>query len=455
MRMRRRRGAARGTALVALIIALLLSAIALPAQETITGPLTLELAAELAVATNNQIVVLQRKLQDQVDDLGFAGFLDDISLKLSGSAGGDAEAALSASGTAILSAGIDIIPQLTLTGNITATGATAEPQGGVSDPLSGSLGLTFNPLADPNGRDRDELAAESTAIDLADATGSAAYGAIGSLIDALLAQMELELLVVQQELAIRALTNTQALYDRNRATDQQLESAEDAVRSGAQRLVRAELAAERAKEVVARDTGIPAAALTIPPAAAVDLDSYVDDAAELAVSLSAVELAESDPALSRADLEVRSARLDLEATHKFTPKVSISATGGLPDWRYSLGAELTVSPADWDGTAVDDAGSDLASAERDYDYALRIAEYDAIAALNNLAFSLDDLEVAAATLADAGQDLTEATFRFGRGDLTQLSLDQTEQGVTEAEYEVTSAKLGVVRDFMAIEYGQY
>ena len=169
----------------------------------------------------------------------------------------------------------------------------------------------------------------------------------------------------------------------------------------------------------------------------------------------AAELAEGDVAVVRAVQDVRSAQVDLESTHRFTPRLSVTASGGLPDWQYSVGAELTVSPADWDGTAIRDAQSDLAFAEREYGYAVRIAEYDAISALNELRFSLDDLDVARDDLSDNQQGFAEAEFRFGRGDITQLALDQASLGVAEAEHDVTMAMLNVVRRLMAIEYGQY
>ncbi len=452
---RRMRMRTRGVVAIALAAGLLLSAVTVAGQETTAASLTLELAAELGVGADNQVVVLQRHLGDQLDDLGIAGYLDDISLTLGGSMGGDVNTTLFGSRSADLSADVAVIPQLTVSGKLTATGSTGTSPAGGPDPLTGSVGLTLNPLADPTGRDRAELAAESTATDLAAAQASAAYRAVGSLIDAVSARMELELLVLQQEIAVRSLANTQALYDRDRSTDQQLASAEDAVRTGAERIVRAELSQGRAQEVLAREIGVTAKSIRIPTAGELNLESYVGAAAVVLESVSAGEIAEEDVAVLDAALDVRSAQLDLESTHRFTPRLSITASGGLPDWQYSVGAELTVSPADWDGSAVRDAESDLAFAEQEYNYAIRIAEYDALAALNELQFSLDDLEVAEDDLADAEQDLAEAEFRFGRGDITQLALDQAGLTVTETEHDVTMAMLSAVRRFMAIEYGRY
>ncbi|MCK4514984.1 MAG: TolC family protein [Spirochaetaceae bacterium] len=445
----------RGVTAVVLAVGLLLSAVTVAGQETAAASLTLELAAELGVDADNQVVVLQRHLGDQLDDLGIAGYLDDISLKLSGSVGGDINTPVSTGGSAVLAAGVEIIPQLILSGSLTATASTVTSPAGGPDPLTGSVGLTLNPLADPTGRDRAELAAESTATDLAAAQASAAYRAVGSLIDAVSARMELELVVLQQEIAVRFLANTQALYDRDRSTDQQLASAEDAVRTGAERIVRAELSQGRAQEVLSREIGVAADSIRIPTVGELNLGSYVGAAAVVLECVSAGEIAEEDVAVLDAALDVRSARLDLESTHRFTPRLSITASGGLPDWQYSVGAELTVSPADWDGSAVRDAESDLAFAEQEHNYAIRIAEYDALAALNELQFSLDDLEVAEDDLADAEQDLAEAEFRFGRGDITQLALDQAGLTVTETEHDVTMAMLSAVRRFMAIEYGRY
>ena len=445
----------RGVAPVVFIVGLLLSAVAVAGQETAAASLTLELAAELGVGADNQVAVLQRHLGDQLDDLGIAGYLDDMSLKLSGSVGGDLNTPLSTGGSAVLAAGVEIIPQLIVSGSLTATGSTATSPAGGADPLAGSVGLTLNPLADPTGRDRAELAAESTATDLAAAQASAAHRTVGSLIDAVSANMEFELFVLQQEIAIRSLADTQALYDRDRATDQQLDSAEDAVRTGAERIVRAELSQGRFHEVLTREISLAVDSIRIPTTGELNLESYVGAARDVLASASAIELAEGDVTVLHAALDVRAAQLDLESTHRFTPRLSVTASGGLPNWQYSVGAELTISPADWDGSAVRDAESDLAFAEQEYDYAIRIAEYDALAALNEVQFSLDDLEVARDDLADAEQDLAEAKFRFGRGDITQLALDQAGLAVTEAEHVVTAAMLSVVRRFMAIEYGRY
>ncbi|MEE8440865.1 MAG: TolC family protein, partial [Spirochaetia bacterium] len=372
----------------------LLSPLTVAGQDSTAKPvvvisLTLELAAELAVGVDNQVAVLQRRLGDQLDDLGFGGNLDDISLKLNGSTGGDVVTALSMTGSATLSAEVEIIPQLTVSGNLGMTGSTAASSGGGPDPFSGSVGLTFLPLADPTGRDRAELAADSTATDLAEARARAAYRATGSLIDAVSARMELELLVLQQEIAIRSLANTQALYERDRATDQQLTAAEDAVKNGTERFTRAEVSLDRAQEVLAREIGVTAESIQIPRADGLDLKSVIDTAVTVMESTSATELAAGDAAVVRAAQDVRSAQLDLESTHRFTPRLSITASGGLlitgsgglPNWEYGVGAELTVSPADWDGSVIRDAESDLAFAESEYEFTLRIAGYDALAAL--------------------------------------------------------------------------
>lgn len=448
---------------VTLAVALLLSAVTVAGQDTTDSnggaamaatSLTLELVAELAVGADNQVIVLGRRLQDQVDDLGISGYLDDISVRFSGSVGGDAGTPPAGSGSAVLSAGIEIIPQLTVSGSLAATGSAAGSQGS-ADPLTGSVGLSFNPFADPTGRDRAELAAESTAADLADARARAAYRAIGSLIDAVSARMELELLTIGQEIAVRSLADVLALHERERATDQQLASAEEIVRVGARRIVRAELSRDRDREALAREIGVAAESIEIPPADELDLESHISAAADLLESMSAAELAEGDVAVLHAAQNLRSAQLDLKSAHRFTPRLSITASGGLPNWQYSVGAELTISPADWDGAAVQSAESDLAFAVGEYEYALRIAEYDALSALGELQFSMDDLDVTRGDLADTRRDLAEAEFRFGRGDIPQLALDQTGLAVTEAEHEVFAAMLNVARRLGAIEFGQY
>ncbi len=427
-----------------------------------TAPLTFGKVAELAVDADNKVTVLRRSLADKLDELGLSGYLDDITLTLSGSIGGSAEQSLGGDGTARLSAGIDIVPQLTHAGSLSAhdsfhSGPDAEPVPAGSDdsPLAGSVSVAYRPFADPTRSEREQLAADSTAADLDAAIRAARYKAIGVFSDALSAQLEVALLSEQQRINQRALGTTQALHDRDRATDEQLDAAEDAVREGARRVVRAELAAERALEALSQTTGLPAEEITLPAAVELELDQWAEVAQTTLQEAQKTDLAITDSEVAKTRLEVESARLDLDAARLFTPDITVSASAGLPDWQYSVSAEVVLSPSQWDGSAVSDARSDLAAAEQAYDYAVRVAEFDVAEALGELEFAVSDLEVAASDVADARQDLAEAQFRFNRGDITPLALAQAELTVLSTDHALVKARLAVVSRLTAVQYAQW
>lgn len=479
---------------------LLLRAGALSAQEeTIPGePLSFAAAAELAVGADSKVARLSRELQDQLDSLGWRGYLDAISLRLSGSVGGDIVrpwsglvATSAAEGSALLSARLDLDPRLAVTGTLGATGtyaADTEPDpaaGGGQETgregLSGSLQVTYAPFADRTAGDRTELLAESTSADLAEAIAAAAYRGITALIDAVSAAMETDLLTRRQEVEEWSLANTRALRAHDRATEDQLEAAQDAARAAAERVVRSELSAERSVEVLARTLGIPASTVSLPAIADLDTELIMGQAREFLAAAAtagapagsastaevrslAARLALRDASVVTAELQLRTAGLNVEAARRFAPQLSVTASAASPvwqpgaatqSWSYKIGAEITLSPSQWDGSAVSDALEDLQAAQDDYAYAVRLAELDVLGGLNELKFALDSVEAERQDRASAEQDLVEAQFRYERGYITALALEQARLAVLSAKHELGTARLTVVGRMAGIDYGQW
>jgi outer membrane protein TolC len=433
------------------------------------GALALTGVTEQAVAADSQVRLLERTLSDQLEALGLRGYMDQITLRLSGGLSGSAERGMTADGSATLSANLDLLPQLTLTGTVSAADSwlgedTPAAPGAADEPAaSASLGLLLRPFADSTTTDREELAVKSTTLELENATLQAGYRAVMALVDAVAAEGEIDLLHEQQAVNETALANITALYERDRATDEQLHAAEATVREGARRIARTEIDAARARESLAELLDLSAATIPVPAAGALGLDGLLARAEELAAAgagadsgaTTVAELAVADPGFRRAALEVEGAALDAEAAYRFSPDLVVSASAGVPNWQYAVNIDLTLSPAQWDGNAVTEAALDLADAEDAQAYALRLAELSVTAAIHELGYALVDVQVANDDLSDAEQDLVEAQFRFERGDITALALAQAKLAVLAARNGLFSAELEVVRQLAVIDYRQW
>lgn len=418
-------------------------------------PLTFESVVELATRADHEIDVLERRLRDQLEDLGLKSYLDEISLRLSGSLNGDSDAETDATveGAAVLSGSLEIIPQLILDGSLEAADTSAEVPGASDDVFTGTLGLTLLPLADPAGKDRERLLAESTSIDLEAAMSGVASQAALLLVNVVEAELNLVMLREEQAIAERVLTNTQTLHERDRATDAELDGAEAAARTGERQIVRALLDIDRTKESLASDLGLPVDALEFPAVDDLDLEERIVEAQNLLNSTSAAELTLQDGDVRKSELDIRSAQLDVDAARRFDPTISITASAELPDFSYSVGAEVVLSPSQWDAEEVTDAQANLDNALSEYDAALRLAEYDAQAALNEIRYALEDLGFATEHLEDAQHDLEEADFRLSRGAITQLERDQAELAVVQAEHAVVLARIKVAQQLLSVQYG--
>ncbi|MFW5741897.1 MAG: TolC family protein [Spirochaetota bacterium] len=449
--------------LLAAALAVITATVALPARETTT--IDLESAAALATANDPTIVDLERAVEDAADALGWGPHRDDLTLSLSGSLDGDRLSALTADGTATLGASVDILPQLTLTGQL--AGELSSADSGPADPVTGSVGVALNPLADAQGGERDRIAYERATIALDSGARSVAYTAVTRLLDAVAAREDLTLAAADAVLAERTLASLEALAERGRAVDDEVEAARDALRSARQARERKALAADRAAWSLAHAVGLPRDALSLP-----DWDDLAIGSAAADVRVHAGDpssrpepdaLIDEDPSVRTAALDAEAARVELAAARRFTPELSAGAQARFPlepegaqqQPRYLLSLDVTVRPSDWNGSVKVEAGEDLAFAERALEAARAEARYDARSALLELDIAIEDLDAELHDLELAEQDLAETAFRFEREAATRLALDTAELDVTKAQAAVDVARAAVVRRWYAIDLLQY
>ncbi len=418
------------------------------------GTLDLETVAALATRDAPSLVGLRRTLDNAADELGWGAYRDDLSLSLSGSLDGDDLAALTRKGSATLEAGVEVLPQLTITGKL--IGQLEEPEPArPPEELSGSVGLTVRPLADSHGRERDRIAYDRALLALESEARGLAFTAVTRLLDAVTARTDLEIAEADAEVAERSLASTEALAERDRATDTEVEAARDTVRAARQTRERRALAAERARWSFASAIGLEPEAFALPHWEELALEASVADIRDAGRPLEPGELASATQAVRAAELDVRSAQVELAATHRFTPELSAGASVNLPGPSYSLSLGLTVSPADWDGSAKDEAEEDVRLAERDAEATRTGDTYDARAALLDLEIAIEEVEAELIDLALAEQAVAEARFRFDRGDVTALALAQSELALGKAQVAVNAARASVVRQWYSIDLGQY
>ena len=437
--------------LLATALVVATSAAAAPADAPI---LDVETVAELATERAASLVALQRTVDDAAAALGWRPYRDDLSLSLTGSLTTSDFSSLESSGSAVLAASIDVLPQLTVTGEIAGRLEDPEPPQG-PEPLAASLGLTLEPLADAGGTERNRIALERAELALRAEARTLSHAAIAKLLDALIARDELALAEEALAIARMSLASAEALAERDRATADQLERARDSLRAARQSRDRKELAASRAAWSLAAAIGLPESAFALPAWDELALGAAVEDIRVRGTALEAERLAEQTHTVRAAAIDLHAAEVELAATRRFTPELSAGADVELPGPTYSLSLGFTVRPSDWDGSAKAQAAEDVRFAEIDLETARTATEYAARSALLELDLALEDLDAAAHDRALAEQALAEARFRFGRGGVTRLAVARAELALEKAAAARDAARATVVARWYEIDLVQF
>ncbi len=434
---------------------LAISTLAVVAGAIFADELTIDLAIQRAVDGDQQVRLLERQLREQLEELGLKGYLDKISLTLSGSVTGDDDEETDSvrSGSAILAASLEIIPQITIDGSISATDSSLEVPGADEDVVTGSVGVTVLPLAVASRRPRERLAARSTAVEVERARNAAVIAATTALFDLVEASETAGISDQEVDVAERVLEATLTRHERGLATDSELTNARQAARRALQARVRNALAVERGVATNQLRLGLEDALTSVPDIATIGIDEWESRALRFLSTVSAAELATRDFAVAEARLALEVDELDRRDARLFDPSFTLTASTDLPDREYEIAAEITLSPSQWDATEVADARADLAHSQSELAIAIRLAEFDAISAINELRFAVEDLGAAERAVSDATVAVEEAQFRLERGGITQLESDQARLQLDRANVDLVIARIAVVRRYMAIEFG--
>jgi outer membrane protein TolC len=414
------------------------------------GPLTIDGVARLAVREDPLLVRLQRAVDDARDELGWAGVADDLAISVGGSLQGADFSQIESAGNVSLTAGLNLLPQLTITGSLGANYNDPETDQ-APPPLTASVGLALLPFADAQGRSRDEVALARAQADLAARAREASYGAIDALLAAVEARSRATLAEHERNVAAARYESVSALAARDRATDDEVASARDESRVARQAVDRRRLEADERLWVLARTTGLPLDDLELPGWMELELDSRIDEARKDARTLQADALVAASHGVVGARLALESARIEASATRAFTPRLTANAGLSLPGPGYSLGLSVSARLSDWDALANERSDEDVVLAARALESAVRSAEYAFRAARLELSFAHEELEAALRDLQRAEQSLAETEFRFNRGDVAPLTVSQAELTVERARLRTQIRRAGVIRAWYAID----
>jgi len=428
--------------------------IALPA-ESVTGEaidprgLSIASVADLAVRANPELVRLQRELDTALERLGWEPYRDDLALSLRGSVSGATLDDRFATGTTSLDLGVEVIPQLTVTGGLFGRLDTSES--GPEDPHGASVGVVLDPLADTQRRNRDELEVERVTVELETTARGVRADAIDRLLAAVISRERIPLLESALAIAGQRLEQAFALAERERATAEDVNRASDATRSARQTLDRARLEAHRARLRLAQSLRVSADAIEVPGWEALDLVGYVERIGDAAAAVDTAVLVDATESVGEARVNLESARIEAAATRRFTPELSASAAMTFPGPGYSIGMAFKVRPADWDGSARAEASADVTFAEQSYESARLAKELDLRIARLVLDQTFENLEAAQTGRALVEIDLDEAVFLFDRGEKTALAVSEAELALAQVEYDVWNAHAAVVGAWTSID----
>jgi len=427
-------------------------------EETEEAPTpTFEWAVERAVSTSGTVSALRDTLADQLADTGLQGYLQGIGVSASGAVGGNPGDPFFASGDATLSASVELFPQLSVSGSVSAAGAdpTTRQLDPSYAPLKGSVGITVTPLADATGRPRDLLEIERTRVQLESAVQSASHTAVSRLLAAVMAERQVGLDEREYAVAEQSLRATRSLYEKEQATEAAYTAAKDALRSRSHGLLLSRLEAEKALEHLALAVSVPADRLSIPPIEQLGLADFVEQASAFVDSADIDLLTERSAEVLMAALDAEEAEIDLSAARAFSPSLSISASGALPEASYSVEAHFGFTISDFDLEARDDARKGLSSASVAHENTRRMTRFDVRQALLELQIALEELAAAKEPLETARLGLAETRYFAEQGEATELEVAQSELAVKLQEHNVAAAETQVASRWFALEFSQY
>ncbi|TVQ24377.1 MAG: TolC family protein [Spirochaetaceae bacterium] len=429
-------------------IAFALTAVVAGSQEP--DVLTIEAVVHRAVAVDRTLMSLERRAAEQADALGIGRYRDALRLTLTGSLSGRLPDAPSYGGSGTLSAEVAILPQLSVTGAIVSRLPADGLQGRPSDPVTGEVGVRFTPLADAGGRSRDELALAETERRLIETARRTAYTAASRLLSAVAAHAEVPLARERAAIADARLEQTRLLSARELATSVEVANAENAVRSAANAVARAQLDAARALDSLAQLLQIAIAPAELPSWERLDLERRVADAARERAGASAEALAAEAPGAVAAEFALASARLTEMHTRVFTPQLTLSGSFGIPASTYSAEARFSVSAADFDRGRKEAAVEATETASIALDNAQRTARFAIDQALLDYDIATRAVDAAVRSQALAEQELARVRFRNERGEATRLALRDAERVVSEAIVAVESSRAAALRAWLAV-----
>jgi hypothetical protein len=417
---------------------LMLLAASVGAQEAPADFLTFDSVVEHALSASSAVSMLQDVLADQLSEAGFQSYLQGIGISVSGAVGGNPAVPFTSSGDAALSANIELLPQLSVNGSLSAAYAgTDDPP---FSPLEGSIGLLFTPLADPTEHPRDLLEIEQTTVQLETAVKAVSFTAVSRLLDAVMAGMQAGLDEKEHSVAEQVLHATSLLYEKEQVTKQAYTGAKNTLRWRTHDLLLSNLAAEKALESLAQIIAMPVGRFGVPALEHLELGNPADQAATFLESPDIDRLAERAAAVRLAFLDVKEAEIDLSGARAFSPSLSVTVSTALPDLDYSVVAQFGFSISDFDLKARDSAQTTLAHAGIAYENTRSIAHFDVRKAVLELEIALQELEAAREALAESQLGLTEMQYFAEQGEATELELAQSELEVHIAAHNVVSAE---------------
>jgi outer membrane protein TolC len=424
--------------------------------------LTFDTVVEKAVSSSAAVSILRDTWEEQVAELGFMGHIQDIGISIGGNVSGSPPVPFAGDGSAEISTNVDLIPQLSVNGSLTATYIDTDltqPETQLPDPtnpsLTGAMGLEFTPLADKTGRPRDLLEIERTEVELEAAVHFTSFSAISLLLDAVLSKRQTQLAEMEYSVAEQVLSTTQLLYEKDQATENAYTAAKNAFRSKGHDLLFSRLASERALENLSHAIAVPVDHVSIPTHDQLDLSEILNQAVAFLVSPDIEKLANGSSVVRLASLDVREAEIDFSAARLFSPTFTVTASTALPEVSYTIGAQFGFSVSSFDFEAREDARKNVTYAGDAYENALSLAHFDTREAILTLTFSLEELEAAREALESSRLDLSETQFFVKRGEATDLDLAQSELDVSTAELNVTVAEANVATSWFVIEFSQF
>lgn len=416
--------------------------------------LTFDEVVQAALNRSAQLALLELQLSDLMIESGLKGFFNDTSLSVNAGVSGSPDNWLAGySGSVQIGTVLEILPQLSVNGNVSAGYGSPSQPGSV--PVSGSAGFLFKPFAATGPLKMENLEISRKKSEITALVQSLSNSAVLKYLDLISGYLDQSMKKEIYELSVKTLIASENLYAAEQILDVEYNTVKQAEVSAGHNLQRSELSYELLLESFSYSTGIPVNEIVIPEFSQFNVMDIISASEQLLEENDINQFLEKSSALQASEFDISAAEIAYSDANIINPQFSVTAGMDFPSMEYSAALSFSLSPA---GIAVNEkkaAQIQLSSAQNAFTYNQRVAFLNIQASMNELKFAVENLEAVQFQLSADEKSFTQAEFFRDKGQQTEIQFLQARIDLLASKNDLALTEMNIIRKWFALQFGQF